>query len=232
MNANSIRIGALLLCTCYGLVALAADDNRAPESATFKAGKVLVAQGGKSVAATKDVSFPGDIMIKTNGAFKVSNGKVRQMREGQTIDAQGMLSSPDGSVVPVFDHVTLRSGRVQVVKDGDGKPLAGELAFPNGTKILTDGSVRGPGGSLRRLLDGELLRLDGTAVGVTDTISLKAGKVVLFKDGGRVDVRRGQVIAMSDGTKVNGDGSVIRPDGTRVTLKEGVTIKVPGVARK
>ena len=74
MNVKSVRTGVLLLSLCSGLSALAADDNRAPESATFKAGKVLVPQGGKSVEATKDVSFPGDIMIKTNGAFKVSNG--------------------------------------------------------------------------------------------------------------------------------------------------------------
>jgi hypothetical protein len=188
-----------------------------------------VAQGGKSVAATKDVVFPGDIVVKTNGAFKVSGGKVRQMREGQTIDAQGMLSSPDGSVVPVFDHITLRSGRVQIVKDGEGKPLTGEYALPNGTKVLADGSIRGPGGAMRRLLDGQLLRMDGSAVGVTDTISLTGGKVVLFKDGGRVEVRRGQVISMSDGTRVSGDGSVVRPDGSRVTLKEGDTIKIPGV---
>lgn len=229
MNAKSIRTGAWLLWLCSGLSALGADDNRAPESATFKGAKVLIAQGGKSVSATKDVSFPGEIVIKTNGVFKVSNGKLRQMREGQTIDAEGMLSSPDGSVVPVFDHLTLKSGRVQVVKDGDSKALAGEYALPDGARISPDGSIRARDGKLRRLLDGQLLRLDGTAVGVTDTISLKAGKVELYKDGGRVELKRGQVIAMSDGTRVSGDGSVVRPDGTRVVLKEGETIKIPGV---
>ena len=58
---------------------------------------------------------------------------------------------------------------------------------------------------------------------------MTGGKVVLYKDGGKVDVRRGQVIAMADGTKVNGDGTVIRPDGTRAVLKEGDTLKIPGV---
>jgi hypothetical protein len=115
------------------------------------------------------------------------------------------------------------------VKDGEGKPLTGELALPNGIRVLADGSLRGPGGSLRRLLDGQLLKMDGTAVGVTDTVSINAGKVVLFKDGGRVEVRRGQVIAMSDGTRVSGDGLVVRPDGSKITLKEGDTIKIPGV---
>jgi len=229
MNVKSVRAGVWLLSLGFSLAVLAADDNRTPESATFKAGKVFVPQGGKNIEAIKDLSFPGDILIKTNGAFKVSNGKLRQMREGQTIDAQGMLSSPDGSVVPVFDHITLKSGRVQIVRDGDSKPLTGELALPNGMKVLADGSLRGPGGSLRRLLDGQLLKLDGTAVGVTDTISLKDGKVVLFKDGGRLEVRRGQVIAMSDGTRVSGDGSIVRPDGSKETLKDGDTIKIPGV---
>ena len=229
MNAKSIRTGALLLWLCSALSTLGADENQAPESATFKGSKVLVAQGGKSVVAIKDVSFLGDIVIKTNGAFKVSQGKVRQMREGQTIDEQGMLTSPDGSVVPVFDHLTLKRGRVQVVKDGESKALAGEYALPDGARISPDGRIRAPDGRLQRLLDGQLLKLDGSAVEVTDTISLKGGKVELFKDGGRVEVKRGQFIAMSDGTRVGGDGSVVRPDGSKLNLKEGDTIKIPGV---
>ena len=64
---------------------------------------------------------------------------------------------------------------------------------------------------------------------MTDTISMTGGKVVLYKDGGKVDVRRGQVISMSEGTKVNGDGTVIRPDGSKVILKEGDTLKISGV---
>jgi hypothetical protein len=145
------------------------------------------------------------------------------------IDAQGMLTSPDGSVVPVFDHITLRRGRVQIVTDGEIKLLSGEHALPDGAKVLADGTIRRRG-ALQRLLDGQLLKLDGSAVAVTDTISMTGGKVVLFKDGGRVDVRRGQVIMMSEGTKVNGDGTVIRPDGNRVILKEGDTLKIQGVA--
>jgi hypothetical protein len=229
MNAKLILTGVLIVCLCSGLSALSADDNGPVESVTFKGGKVWAAQGGQNIVTAKDVSFPGDIVVKTNGAFKVSNGKVRQMREGQTVDAQGMLTSPDGSVVPVFDHITLKSGRVQVVKDGESASLAKEYVLPDGARISPDGSMRTRDGQLRRLLDGQLLTLDGNVVGVTDTISLKDGKVVLYKDGGRVDVRRGQVIMMSDGTKVNGDGSLVRPDGTRVTLKEGDTLKVPGV---
>ena len=211
------------------LSVLGADGSPAPDRVTFKAGKVLVPKDGKQVEAIVEVSMAGEIVIQTNGLFTVQKGKERQMREGQSIDAQGMLTSPDGSVVPVFDHVVLRAGRVQIVKDGESRQLAGEFALPDGSKVLADGSIRGRSGSLRRLLDGQLLKLDGSAVEVTDTISMAGGRVVLYKDGGRVELRHGQVMAMSDGTRVNGDGSVIRPGGAMTVLKEGETIKIPGV---
>jgi predicted RecA/RadA family phage recombinase len=230
MNVICNRIGLLVLCLCLRLPAVGAEDQPAPESATFKDNKVLIPKDGKLAAATKDVSFPGEIVIKTNGIFTVNKGKSRQLREGQTIDAQGMLTSPDGSVVPVFDHLVLKGGRVQISQDGESKPLTREFALPDGARVSPDGSLRGRDGRLQRMLDGQLMRLDGSTVAVTDTVSLKGGKVVLFKDGGHVELRRGQVMAMSDRTRVNGDGTVIRPDGTKVILKEGDTLKIPGVA--
>jgi hypothetical protein len=140
-----------------------------------------------------------------------------------------MLSSPDGSVVPVFDHIVRRAGHVQISTDGEARPLTEEYRLPDGGKVLADGSLRGSDGRLQRLLDGQLLRLDGSAVASTDTVSMTGGKVVLFKDGGRVELRRGQVMAMSDGTRITGDGAVTKPDGSKVTLKEGETLKIPGV---
>ena len=215
---------------CAG-AAIASETSTPAERVTFKAGKVMASTGSALVETTNSVTLPYDVTVMTNGVFTVGKGKSRQMREGQVIDAQGMLTSPDGSVVPVFDHITLRKGRVQIVTDGESKILSGEYALPGGAKVLADGSIR-RGGSMQRLLDGQLLKLDGSTVAVTDTISMTGGKVVLFKDGGKMDVRRGQVIAMSDGTKVSGDGTVIRPDGTRTVLKEGDTLKIPGVSSK
>lgn len=229
MNVNSVRTAVASLLLCLGLSAATADENQPPESATFKADKVLVPKEGKLVETTNEVTIAGNVAINTNGVFKVGPGKARQMREGQTIDAQGMLTSPDGSVVPVFDHFVLRGGQIQVVRDGEPAALSGEFALPDGARVSPDGSMRGRDGRLSRLLDGQLMRLDGSPVPVTDTISLKDGKVVLFKDGGRVEMKRAQVMVMSDGTRVTGDGGVTRPDGSSVTLQEGDTIKIPGV---
>lgn len=218
-----------LALLCGGAMTALAAAPAPVDRVTFKSGKVLAPVEGKLTETTADVSLPNDVLVKTNGVFTVGKGKARQLREGQGIDAQGMLSSPDGSVVPVFDHIARRGGRVQVSVDGDARPIAGEQRLPDGSKILADGTIHRADGRLQRLMDGQLLRLDGAAVATTDTISLTGGKVVLFKDGGRVELKRGQIMAMSDGTRVSGDGVVTRTDGSRTTLKEGETLKIAGV---
>jgi hypothetical protein len=228
MKTNILRIGLLTAWMLAGATSLVAEDKAPADRVTFRGGKVLVPQEGKLAEAIADTTLATDVVVKTNGVFNVGKGKARQMREGQIIDAQGMLSSPDGTVVPVFDHIALRKGRVEIVTDGEARTLSREYALPNGAKVLPDGTLR-QGGTLKRLLDGQLLRLDGNVVATTDTASLINGKVVLFKDGGKTELRRGQTMAMSDGTKVSGDGYVIRPNGTREALKEGETLKLPGV---
>ena len=229
MKSEWIRVGVVALCLSVGLTAVGAEIVTKAETATFKKGRVLYPDQGMQVEATNDLSVATDVVIHTNGVFNVKKGKNRQMLEGQIIDAQGMLTSPDGSVVPVVDHLVVKGGRVQLVKDGDGSPLTGEFALPDGSRIAPDGSIKGRDGRLRRMLDGQLLKLDGSAIPVTDTVSLKEGKVVLYKDGGTVELRRGQFMAMSDGTRVGGDGTVVRPNGTKVILKEGEILKLPGV---
>jgi len=229
MKSEWIRVGIVALCLSVGLTAVGAEIVTKAESATFKKGRVLYPDQGTQVEATNDLSVASDVIIHTNGVFNVKKGKDRQMLEGQIIDAQGMMTSPDGSVVPVVDHLVVKGGRVQLVKDGDGSPLAGEYALPDGSRISPDGSIKGRDGRLRRMLDGQLLKLDGSAIPVTDTVSLKGGKVVLYKDGANMELRRGQFMAMSDGSRVGGDGTVVRPNGTKVTLKEGEILKLPGV---
>ena len=53
--------------------------------------------------------------------------------------------------------------------------------------------------------------------------------MILQKDGGRVTLKPGQSIMMSDGTKVFADGTVLRADGTRSKVGEGQILKLPGV---
>jgi hypothetical protein len=230
MKNNWIRVGVVALQLCLGLtIAWSEEAVTKVNNVTFQKGKVLYPDQGNMVEATNDLSVATDVLVHTNGVFTVKKGKDRQLQEGQTIDASGMLTSPDGSVVPVVDHLIVKGGRVLLVRDGKGAPLSGEFALPDGSRVTPSGSIKGSDGRLRRMLDGQLLKPDGSSVPVTDTVSLKDGKVVLYKDGGHVELRRGQIMAMSDGTRVNGDGTVMRPDGTKTVLKEGELIKLPGV---
>ena len=227
MKRNLIRDGLLAACICLGAFAITAAA--ADQSVIFLDGKVWTIDGVQKVEATNEIVFPGDLKIKTNGVFTVKGGKERQLKQEQILAPDGMLTSPDGTVVPVQDHLAMVNGRMQLVKDGDATPLAAEYRLPDGSRVKPGGEIIQPNGAVRRMLDGQTTRLDGTSIPATDTASLQNGKVTLFKDGGRVVLRRDQVMAMSDGTRVSGDGKVVRPDGRTEMLKEGQILKLPGV---
>ena len=230
MKDQLLRLGTLTLlglATAGTLAAAPVVPERVP-SVSFKQGRTQVAVHGRLTLTTNDVQVAGLALVRTNGIFTVQSGKERQLREGQIINADATLSSPDGSIMPIVDHVSVKSGRAWVVRDGNAAPVAGEFALPNGSKVTPDGNIRATDGRLTRLLDGQLLKLDGGALPVTDTAQLQGGKVVLFKDGGRLELRRGQTVAMSDGSKVSGDGFVLKADGSRLPLKEGELVKLEG----
>jgi len=229
-TTNAIR--GVIIGLCLGLHShgLAQQPPEKVPSVTFKQGKVLVPKDGKDVETTNEVEVASLAAVQTNGVFTVKKGKERQLTEGQAIGSDGMLTSPDGSVVPIVDHLAVKNGQVQLMKDGVGSVLTREFALPDGSRVAADGTVRTREGRLRRLLDGQTLKLDGTTLPVTDTASLQGGKVLLFKDGGRIELPRGQTMAMSDGSKVSGDGYVLKPDGTRAMLKEGEIFKMGGVS--
>lgn len=228
-----MKTSSLVRClavACLSIAFLAffaiAEEPKTVSKITFTKNRVVVPDDGET---TNDVALAGGILVKTNGVFTVKKGKERQLREGQSIASDGLLSSPDGSVVPVADHLALRGVQVLLVKDGDATPLSAEYTLPDAARVAPDGRITGRDGRLRRMLEGQVIKLDGEALQATDTVSLKDGKVVLFKDGGRVELRRGQIMAMSDGSKVNGDGYVLKADGTRLSLTEGEIIRIPGV---
>lgn len=228
MKPNLIRncfIGAL---GWLGLVAAFAQSKPA-ESVTFLNGKVWVLGGPEKTEATNDIVFPGDIVVETNGFFSVKGGKDRQLKPEEVLSSDGLLTRPDGTIAPVQDHLVMHNGRVELVKDGEAAPLTAEYRLPDGSRVQPNGRINLPNGTIRRMLDGQISKLDGVAIPVTDTASLQDGKVVLFKDGGQITLRPTQVMMMSDGSRVSGDGKVVRPSGATEQLKEGEILKMPGV---
>lgn len=229
----------MLLQTCLlaaGL-GLALHSVRAAEPAVksvqFKSGTVLVTlESGETQTATNDVALPENIKVMTNGVFTVNNGKKRDLKDGQILGADGNLTSPNGTVEPVFDHVVMKGGRLMLVKDGESTAATGEIKLGDGTRIRSDGTITGTDGRIRRMLDGQIVKFSGEAITSTDTVTVKDGQVILQKDGGRITLRAGQTMMMSDGSKVFSDGTVLRADGARSKVGEGEILKLPGVSTR
>src|SRR6266704_1426660 len=186
-----ILLGGL---TAAGLL-LAAPD-RPPralasgESVLLKDGQVMVVRGGKSTLLEEEVMVAGAVKMMTNGLFTVKGGTERELKEGQSLSEDGTLTSADGSVMPVWDHVAMKDGRITVVRDGESAPLEQAMTLPDGSTLLPDGLItRGVGGQ-DRLLDGQLLRLDGTQLAAKDTITKRDNKVVVQKDGSVLTLAR------------------------------------------
>lgn len=231
MKAVVERIGAVLGVASLGAVLTAAFCASAAEvTAVIRKGdQMLVDRAGQTEPMTADVTLPGDISVSTNGTFRVAGGKPRPLRDGDRLEADGMLTSADGRLVPVFDHLTKQGTQVLLVRDGQSQPLSQPFVLSNGIRVLPDGTLQLPSGRIRRLLDGQLLSLTGAVIAAHDTVTLRQGVVWVQKDGAQFSLARGRSLMMNDGTKVFGDGNVVRPDGQKLKLVEGQILKLPGV---
>jgi hypothetical protein len=138
--------------------------------------------------------------------------------------------NPDGSIMPAFDHITLSGPKVMVFKDGQGEPLTDKLILPDGTGINPDGSYVRGSGRRSRLVDGQLLTLEGAPLPTLDTIRFSNGKVVVYKSGALIPLQSPNVIiGMYDGTRVRGDGLITYRNGATSQMTEGQVITVEGV---
>jgi hypothetical protein len=225
MNAKRIAVSCIVLAFTVSVFA------QGVEKVVNRDGKVQAQVGGTLQPMKAPVAFAGGILVNTNGAFKVGGGKERKLENGQAITPDGMLHKPDGTIGPVFDHYVAKGNRVYLVKDGGGPaPVTQNVVLADGSVLSPDGTLRGAGG-LKRLLEGNTLRLDGNVIPTLDTVTFKGGKVVVQKDGAIIPVASS--ITMNDGTRVLANGTMISFDGKKTTkLKEGETITLPGALRR
>lgn len=227
MNTNRILLVVLLASLSIPIFRARAADN--VDGVTVKNQEVYEIQGDKLDPLTQNLKLAFDVEVSTNGTFKVGDdGKERQIQEGQVVRNDGWLLNPNGSVEPVFDHVAMKNGRVYVVRDGESSALSKEMTFPNGMTVNPEGYGSNlPDGRIR-LQDGQLFHLDGTPIQAKDTISMKNGRVVVQKSGTLIPLSSVQIMGMDNGTRVRGDGTIWKRDGTTFQLKEGQTILVEG----
>jgi hypothetical protein len=257
VNANRFlsRISASVLFFVWvpSLVAQM-DDNL--DGVIAKAGTVYCMRGEQLEALTNVLKLPFDVEVKTNGAFKVTDGKERKLEDGQMIRSDGWLVSgeaviqrvdddsirrmyslfvvhgAEGLIQPVVDFVWMRAGTVFVVRDGVAEELRASMTFSNGLYLAPDASCVYPGGGRSRIVDGQLFRLDGTTIPAKDAVTLKNGTVFVQKDATLISLQQVGIIGMNEGTAVHGDGLIRSRDGTTFRLREGQTILIEGVATR
>ena len=167
----------------------------------------------------------------TNLTFTVKGGPKRELKDGQTLRKDGMLLSADGSLVPVVDHIAMLRGQPYVVVNGVASPVTTEKVLANGSRVLPNGTVFDEKGRKTRLIDGQLIKLQGGKIAAVDTVTLRDGKVVIQSQGSKIELAPRRTFMMNDGTKVFGNGTLKYSDGRTKELKDGETVEVTGVQR-
>ena len=218
---------AMILGLCHNVHAQGGVDRF-----LFKDGQVWAIQGSNTEALEEDAQLPNNIIVNTNGTFKVGAYSPRPFAEGQILRADGMLTSPNGKIEPVLDHVAMTAGKMVSSVNGESSPVSQDIQLGPDKRLTSDRVLLGRDGSWMRVIDGQLFTPDGKTIPAVDTISLQQGKVVVQKDGAQVAVESGRTIMMNEGTKVIGEGKVVSQDGTTTELSEGQIITIEGVVKR
>jgi hypothetical protein len=211
-------------------LSLSARADDVPEAVTVRQAKIYSLQGETVAALTENLKLAADLEINTNGNFQVAAGKPRALREGQILRRDGWLVNADGSVEPAADHLAMQAGKVVMVRNGETEPVTEPLSLPNNFKVNPDGTCLYPDGKRTRLRDGQLFGLDGAPIPSKDTVTLKNGQIVVQKDGVLIPLAAGKIMGMNDGSRIYGNGSIQKRDGTTIQLREGKTILIDGAA--
>jgi hypothetical protein len=229
-------MGWIPLCSWFLPVlcatSLQAQVDSSVDSVTVKDKELYCFRGDQWELATNVVKLPFKVEINTNGIFTVAGGKERELAEGQEIHKDGLLVDPSGAVQPVFDHVVMLGGAVTLVRDGKREPLTQTTTFASNLTVSPDGTVVYPSGNRSRLADGQVFRLDGSSFPAKDSATLKDGRVVVQRGGKFIPLGPTNIMGMNDGTKVQWDGQITRPDGTMFQLAEGETLLIDGAAAR
>jgi hypothetical protein len=229
---NRTALGSLVIIQFFQAASahlLFAQPNSAIDGAICLTNRSLLQRGGEMTLLKAEMTMPGGIKVLTNGTFRVNQGKPRLLKEGQILREDGFLLNPDGSTMPVCDHLALSGARVMVFKDGDSEALAAPLTLPDASIINPDGTYA-HAGRTSRLVDGQLVTLEGASLAGLDTISFRNGKVVVYKTGAVIPLQSpGVIMGMYNGTRVRGDGFITFHNGTTTQMTEGQIITAPGV---
>jgi hypothetical protein len=186
---------------------------------------------GQETVLTNELKFTSTITVNTNGVFKVGLGAERTLKPGQVLGKDGRLTDVDGSLVPVEDHVTKKNNQMVLVKDGVAGPLTAPMTLGDGSVVAPDGYISRDN-QRRFVVEGQIIQLSGAKIEAVDTATMVNGQVVVQKDGQSYKLSAKGSITMNDGTRIFGDGRVVKFRGPETRLQEGQILRIEGVATK
>lgn len=231
MNFN-YQTKLLTILTTFILGVAVLTDARTSNVRTVVArdGITMIDRGGSVVPLRYNIQLAKSIHVMTNATFVVGGGSPRQLEDGETLRSDGYLLEPDGHMKPVFDRqVKVRAGVVRIYQDGKSHVLKQPMILPSGIRVETNGMLTMPDGSMHRLIEGQMLRLNGTVLPAKDTVTMRDDVVYVQKEGDQFKIPRQRSIMMNNGTKVYGDGHLVRQNGKETALTNGEVVVLPGV---
>ncbi|MCW1924775.1 hypothetical protein OKA05_19575 [Luteolibacter arcticus] len=126
------------------------------------------------------------------------------------------------------DGILMKDGKLMTHKDGENTELLEDVTLKDGTKVTRTGDVTSADGTAWKLQEGDMIADDGTFLThvITDGVFKKDGKIMTVKAGEKAELAA--ETALSDGTKVMTDGSVVSKDGKKWSLKDNDAILSDG----
>lgn len=125
---------------------------------TQKGGKVMVFKDGVMTLVSGETQLADGSRVFADGTYVRKSGERLRLMDGQLIKV-------DGATLPATDTAMLQDGRVVVQKDGSSIPIklrpTQSMMMSDGTKVLGDGTVIGKDGRTSKLVEGEVLKIEG-----------------------------------------------------------------------
>jgi len=133
------------------------------------------------------------------------------------------------------DSVTVKDKKIYAVRGDQQEVLTDNLKFPLNVEITTNGTFKVGDGKERKLAEGQVILRDGWLVSpdgsvqpVIDHVVMKAGRVLLVRDGQAAPLT--QSLSFPNNTGIDPDGYYVYPGGRRARLNDGEWFRLDGTA--
>jgi hypothetical protein len=131
------------------------------------------------------------------------------------------------------DAAAVKGQSAYSVRGEDWQMLQTVLKFPQEVEVNTNGEFTVAGGKARKLLEGQLLLHDGWIVypdgsiePVVDHVQMKAGRVIVVRDGVVTTVTA--QMTFPNGLSISPDGWADYPSGSHARLADGQLFRMDG----